>query len=66
MSTGELEMMTALIMRGRRYDDAAAIVPFSMVNTIETAFLAYKKACILQQFKKDFLGKKHRNENKVS
>jgi hypothetical protein len=29
MSTGELEMMTALLMRDGRYDDAVAIVPFS-------------------------------------
>lgn len=54
MSTGELEMMTALLMRDGRYDEGAAIIPFSMVNTIETAFLAYKKACLLENFRKDF------------
>jgi len=55
MSTGELEMMTALLMRDGRYDDAVAIVPFSLVNAIGAAFEAYKKATLVQKFKNSYL-----------
>ena len=55
MSTGKLEMMTALLMRDGRYDDAVAIVPFSLVNAIGTAFEAYKKATLVQKFKDSYL-----------
>ena len=55
MSTGELEMMTALLMRDGRYDESVAIVPFSIVNAIGTAFKAYKKATLVQQFKSSYL-----------
>ena len=48
MSTGELEMMTALLMRDGKYDDSVAVVPFSLVNAIGTAFEAYKKATLVQ------------------
>jgi hypothetical protein len=34
LSTGKLEMMTALLMRDSWYDDAVAVVPFSLVNAI--------------------------------
>ncbi len=40
MSTGKLEMMTALLMRDGRHDDAVAIVPFSLFNAIGKAFEA--------------------------
>ncbi len=51
MSTGELEMMTALLMRDGRYDDAVAIVAFSLVNAIGSAFDANKKATLVQKYK---------------
>ena len=54
MSTGELEMMTALLMRDGRYDDGVAVVPFSLVNAIGTAFEAYKKATLVQRFKESY------------
>jgi hypothetical protein len=60
MSTGKLETMTALLMRDGRYDDAVAIVPFSLVNTIGTAFEAYKKATLVQQFKDSYLDDRKR------
>jgi hypothetical protein len=37
------------------YDDSVAIVPFSLVNAIGTAFEAYKKATLVQQFKDSYL-----------
>ena len=43
MNTGKLEMMTALLMRDGRYDDAVAIVPFALVNAIGKAFEANKR-----------------------
>jgi hypothetical protein len=43
MSTGELEMMTALLMRDGRYNDAVEIVPFSLVNAIGAAFEASRR-----------------------
>jgi hypothetical protein len=55
MSTGKLEMMTALLMCDGRYDDAVAIVPFSQVNAIGKAFEAHKKAALVQQFKDSYL-----------
>jgi hypothetical protein len=55
MSTGKLEMITALWMRDGRYDDAVAIVPFSLVNAIGKAFEAYKKVTLVQQFKVSYL-----------
>ena len=61
MSTGELEMMTALLMRDGRYDDGVAVVPFSLVNAIGTAFEAYKKATLVQRFKESYL-KDRKNE----
>ena len=54
MSTGELEMMTALLMRDGRYDDGVAVMPFSLVNAIGTAFEACKKATLVQQFKESY------------
>jgi hypothetical protein len=50
MKAGKLEMMTALLMRNGRYNDAVAIVPFSLVHAIKTAFAAYKKATLVQKF----------------
>jgi hypothetical protein len=55
MSTGEQEMMTALLMHDGQHDDAVAIVPFSLVNEIGKAFKAYKKATLVQQFKDSYL-----------
>ncbi len=40
MSTGKLEMMTALLMRHDWYDDTVVIAPFSLVNSIGKAFEA--------------------------
>ena len=55
MSTSKLEIMTALLMRDGRYDDALAIVPFSLVNAIGAVFEAYKKATLVQKFKNSYL-----------
>jgi hypothetical protein len=55
ISPGKLEMMTALLMRNGRYNDAIAIVPFSLVNAIGTAFKAYKKATLVQKYKDSYL-----------
>jgi hypothetical protein len=55
MSTSKLEIMTALLMRDGRYDDAVAIVSFSLVSAIGTAFDAYKKATLVQKFKDSYL-----------
>jgi hypothetical protein len=60
MRTGKLEMTTSLLMREGWYDDAVAIVPFSVVNTIEKAFEAYKKATLVQQFKNFYLEDRRR------
>ena len=51
MSTGELDLLTSLVMRDGRYDDSVAIVPFAYVNSIAMAFEAYKKATEFQDFK---------------
>ena len=51
MCTGKLEMMTALLMRDGWYDDAIAIVPFSLVNAIGKAFEGYKKATLSSNLK---------------
>jgi hypothetical protein len=42
------------------YDDAIAIVPFSLVNAIEKVFEAYKKATLVQQFKDSYLESRSR------
>ena len=55
MSTSKLEIMTALLMCDGWYDDAVAIVPFSLVNAIGKAFEAYKQATLDQQFKDSYL-----------
>ena len=48
-------MRTALLTRDGWYDDAVAIVPFSLLNAIGKAFEAYKKATLVQQFKESYL-----------
>ncbi len=60
MSTGKLEMMSALLMRDGWYGDAVAIVPFSLVNAIGKAFEAHKKATLVQQFKDSYLEERKR------
>jgi hypothetical protein len=65
MSAGKLEMMTALLMRDGRYEDAVAIVPFSLVNTIGTAFEAYKEATLVQKFKDSYLEDRKRQFDTV-
>jgi hypothetical protein len=54
MCTSKLEMMTALLMRYSQYDDAVAIVPFSLVNAIGKGYEAFKKT-LNQQYKDSYL-----------
>ena len=49
MSTGEMEMMMALLMNDGRYDDSVSIVPFSFIEHISNAAAAYAEyegACV--------------------
>jgi hypothetical protein len=48
------------------YDDAVAVVPFSLVNAIGTAFEAYKKATLVQQFKDSYLEDRKRQFDALS
>ena len=53
MATGELQMMTALIMKDGRYEDSVATLLFTDMQLIQGCFELLQKHLSAKKYKKD-------------
>jgi hypothetical protein len=53
MATGELQMMTALLMKDGRYEESVAVLLFTDVQHIQGCFELFQKHLSAKKYKKD-------------
>jgi hypothetical protein len=55
MATGELQMITALLMKDGRYEESVAILLFSDMQLIQGCFELLQKHLSAKKYKKDLM-----------
>ncbi len=63
LATGELQMMTALLMRDGRYDTSVAILSFTDIQLIQGCFELLQSHLSAKKYEMDLMPKKPSMQN---